>query len=53
MLENEIISLLQNRKKSLNERRESAIQRGDAEQLADIEFKLLEVEALLNKLQGS
>jgi len=53
MLENEIIALLQNRKRSLNERKGSAVQRGDTEQLADIEDKLLEVEALLNKLQGS
>jgi hypothetical protein len=53
MLENEIIALLQNRKKSLNERKGSAVQRGDTEQLADIETKLEEVEALLYKLQGS
>lgn len=53
MLENEIIFLLNNRKKSLNERKGSAEQRGDLEQLTDIENKLNEVSEILEKLQGA
>lgn len=53
MLENEIIALLNNRKRMLNERKGPAEQRGDLEQLAEIETKLLEIAEILEKLQGA
>lgn len=53
MLINELITLLNNRKKSLNERKGSADQRGDLEELAEIEVKLNEVSEILQKIQGA
>lgn len=53
MLENEIIALLSNRKKSLIERKGPAVQQGDLEQIAEIEAKLLEIALFLDKLQGN
>lgn len=53
MLINELTGLLLNRKRSLNERKASADQRGDLEELAEIETKLSEVSEILKKLQGA
>jgi hypothetical protein len=52
MLVTELETLLANRKTALSEQKGSAIQRGDLDQLADIEAKLLEISKILDKLQG-
>jgi hypothetical protein len=48
----EILTLLNNRKQLLNDRLGTARQRGDISELDAIEATLLEIDALLEKLQS-